>query len=61
VSTNTNGNFLLFIARKGVQLTVGLPKYGLMEAVFQVFVFTLASYPAGRYQFSYVQIINFYL
>ncbi len=49
------------LTKKGMQLTWGLPKWGRTEAVFQLLFFNLASYPAGRYKFSYVQIINFYL
>ena len=40
------------------QVTRGLAKYGRTEAVFQLLYFNLAAYPAGRYKFSQVQIIN---
>ena len=48
----------IFLLDKATRTTRGLAKYGRTETVFQLLYFNLATYPAGRYKFSQVQIIN---
>jgi hypothetical protein len=40
---------------------MGFAKMGVDVSRFLIFVFQFSSYVAGRYQFSYVLIISFYL